>query len=107
MQKPPPKQPDDPEITTFQDLTWKWCDKCFGGSWNRTHITSEHVPGIGKRNRRHQSTNNNNDDQNNNNNTSPQANLAQTSSTDNTSPPDPSPPNQANIAAASSSLDFV
>jgi hypothetical protein len=37
LQKPPPKQPDESEITTFQGLVWKWCDKCFGGSWNRTH----------------------------------------------------------------------
>ncbi len=75
LQKPPPKQPDAPEIITFQDLVWKWCDKCFGGSWNCTHITSEHVPRIGKCNR-HRQTSTNNNDANNNNTNSPQANLA-------------------------------
>jgi len=47
--KPPPKQAGAPETTEFQGFTWKWCDKCFNGSWNRTHVTSEHVAGIGKR----------------------------------------------------------
>jgi hypothetical protein len=108
LQKPPPKQPSDPEIVTFQNVVWKWCDKCFGGSWNRTHVTSEHVPGVGKRNHHHQNTNNNNDENNNNsNNNSPQANLAQPSPSDTTTTSDSSPTNQANIAAASSSLDFI
>jgi hypothetical protein len=44
--KLPPKQSNDPETTVR--LTWKWCDKCFGGSWNCTKIISEHVPGVGK-----------------------------------------------------------
>jgi hypothetical protein len=56
LQKPLPKRPDEPEITTFQDLVWKWCDKCFSGSWNRIHITSKHVPGVGKCNQRHQTS---------------------------------------------------
>jgi len=51
LQKPPPKQAGAPETTEFQGFTWKWCDKCFNGSWNRTHVTSEHVAGIGKRTR--------------------------------------------------------
>ncbi len=109
LQKPPPKHPTDPEIITFQVLTWKWCNKCFGGLWNHTHVTSEHVPGIGKRNCRRQTTNNNNNEANNNNsnNNSPQANLAQPSSLDTAPSSDPSPTNQANIAAALSSLDFI
>jgi len=48
LNKPPIKKPSDPEITEFEGYTWKWCDKCFGGSWNRTHITKEHQPGKGK-----------------------------------------------------------
>jgi hypothetical protein len=108
LQKLPPKQPTDPDIVTFQNIIWKWCDKCFGSSWNRTHITSEHVPGIGKRNRRRQATTNNNDENNNNaNNNSPQAHLAQAPPVDNTTVSDSSSTNQANIAAASSSLDFI
>jgi hypothetical protein len=84
LQKPPPRKPDDPEITEFNGLIWKWCDKCFNGCWNHTHVTAEHVVGIGKCNRRCQSvTNNNNDNNNNNNNSnnnnSPEANLASTS----------------------------
>jgi hypothetical protein len=54
LQKPPPRQAGTPEIIEFQGFTWKWCDKCFNGSWNRTHVTSEHVAGIGKKNRGHQ-----------------------------------------------------
>jgi hypothetical protein len=68
LQKPRAKKPDDPEITTYNGFVWKWCDKCFNGCWNRTHITSEHVAGVGKRNRRRQpppnSDNKNNDDKN-------------------------------------------
>jgi hypothetical protein len=117
LQKPPPKQSSDPEITTFQDIVCKWCDKFFGGSWNRTHISSEHVSGIGKRNRRHQKLTNNDDannttptnNNNNNNNNSPQAHLAQSSSSDNNnnSTSDSSSPIEANIATASLSLVFI
>ncbi len=117
MQKPPAKKPEDPEITEFNGLVWKWCDKCFNGCWNRTHVTSEHVAGIGKCNRQRQpvtnnSTNTNNTNTNNNNinnNTVPQANLAPV--------PIPSPsvqessvPSavQANVATTSTSgLDFL
>jgi hypothetical protein len=53
LQKPPPRQVGTPEIVVFQGFTWKWCDKCFNGSWNRTHVTSEHMVGVGKRNRCH------------------------------------------------------
>jgi hypothetical protein len=79
LQKPPPCKPGEPEITEYNGLVWKWCDKCFNGCWNRIHITNEHVAGIGKRNRRRQEVNNNNNNNNNNNqnnNNSPQANLA-------------------------------
>jgi len=26
----------------------KWCEKCFNGSWNNTHVTAEHQPGKGR-----------------------------------------------------------
>ncbi len=48
LQKPPPRKDGEPEIIEFQGRTWKWCEKCFGGSWNRTHVSAEHVPGKGK-----------------------------------------------------------
>lgn len=48
VNKPPPKKTNDPEIIEFENRTWKWCKKCFGGSWNRTHITEEHQPGKGR-----------------------------------------------------------
>ena len=99
LQKPPPRQPNDPEIIEFQGLTWKWCDKCFNGTWNRTHITTEHVAGIGKRNRRRQPSSN---ETNNNNNSAPQANVAQVPP-----PDDTSSTVQANIATSSSTLDFI
>jgi hypothetical protein len=114
LQKPPPRKPSDPEITTFNGLVWKWCDKCFNGSWNHTHITSEHVAGVGKRNRRRQDGNNNNNSNGNNQETPPatnnapipQANLVQLP-TSNDSTPTPTD-NQANITALSSpSLDFL
>lgn len=48
LNKPPPNKPGGPEIIDFKNRTWKWCGKCFGGSWNRTHITEEHQPGKGR-----------------------------------------------------------
>ncbi len=100
LQKPPPRKPTDPEIIEFQGLTWKWCDKCFNGTWNRTHITNEHVAGIGKRNRRRPPPSN---ETNNNINTpTPQANIAQVPP-----PDDASPTVQANVATSSSTLDFI
>jgi hypothetical protein len=68
LEKPPPRQSGTPEIIDFKGLTWKWCDKCFNGSCNRTHITAEHQVGIGKRNRRRQTPQTD---------SNPQANLAQ------------------------------
>jgi hypothetical protein len=105
LQKPPPRKPGEPEITDFKGYTWKWCEKCFDGTWNRTHVTSEHVAGIGKRNHCHQpppgdATNNNTPA------TTPQANLAAVP----VPPPsdDSQPlPAEANIAASSSTLDFL
>jgi hypothetical protein len=76
LQKPPAKKPDDPEITTYNGFVWKWCDKCFNGCWNRTHVTSEHVAGIGKRNRRSQPPSNTGDKNTNDKTPLPQANLA-------------------------------
>ncbi len=99
LQKPPPRQPSDPEIIEFQGLTWKWCDKCFNGTWNHTHNTTEHVAGIGKCNRRHQSPSN---ETNNNNPPAPQANVAQAPP-----PDDTSSTVQTNIATSSSTLDFI
>jgi hypothetical protein len=104
LEKPPTRQPGTPEITEFKGLTWKWCDKCFGGSWNRTHVTAEHQPGIGKRNRRRNQPSGA---------TNPQANLAQTpaSNASNTPPTDSMPSEtatnlQSNIAS-STTLDFM
>jgi hypothetical protein len=79
LQKPPPRKPGEPEIIDFKGYTWKWCDKCFDGTWNRTHVTSEHVVGAGKSKRHHQPPPN---DATNNHltTTTPQANLADTSS---------------------------
>jgi hypothetical protein len=109
LQKPPPKMANEPEVTTFQNIIWKWCDKCFGGTWNRTHVTVEHVAGLGKRNKRHQNPNQN-DPNTNNNGTKNQANLAQSSpetSGQNTS----TSSTQANVATTDaslqSSLDFL
>jgi hypothetical protein len=96
-------------------LVWKWCDKCYGGYWNHTHITSEHVPGKGKCNRQCQTpdnknNNNNNNPGNNNNNTNTtpphQTNIAPLPppSSNDASPSTP----EANIATNNSySLDFV
>ncbi len=85
---------DDPKIIEFENCTWKWCDKCFGGCWNRTHITSEHQPEKGhNKNRKTTPTN-----------TTEKKTLAES--------PQPSPPNnptnEANIAATSDyTSDFV
>lgn len=46
--KPPKWQEGDPEMTELDGTTWKWCAKCFNRSWNKTHVTSEHVRGQGK-----------------------------------------------------------
>jgi hypothetical protein len=52
LTKPPTKKANEPEITKFEGRTWKWCNKCFGGSWNHTHITEEHQPGKGRKNKK-------------------------------------------------------
>lgn len=48
LNKPSPRKDGEPEIQEFEGRTWKWCDKCFGGVWNRTHVTSEHQKGKGR-----------------------------------------------------------
>ncbi len=48
LNKLPTKKPESPELIEFESRTWKWCNKCFGGCWNRTHITEEHQPGKGR-----------------------------------------------------------
>jgi hypothetical protein len=108
LEKLPQRQPGTPEIVEFKGFTWKWCDKCFNGSWNRTHITAEHQVGIGKRNRRRTTPQNA---------TNPQANLAQGSPTD--SPPIPAANSEpttdhsstsdlhSNMASTTSSMDFM
>ncbi len=58
LTKPPTKKANEPEITEFEGRTWKWCDKCFRGSWNRTHITEEHQPGKGRKNKKSTPPNN-------------------------------------------------
>jgi len=108
LETPPQHQPGTPEIVKFKGFTWKWCDKCFNGSWNRTHVTAEHQVGIGKRNRRRTTPQNA---------TNPQANLAQGSPTD--SPPIPAANSEpttdhsstsdlhSNMASTTSSMDFM
>lgn len=105
LQKPATHKIGEPEVTEFQGRAWKWCNKCFGGSWNHTHITEEHVAGKGKQNHHHPPPSDNN---NNNNNT--QANVATlpspSSPTTDTSATPPQP--QANVTPTTSfSLDFV
>ncbi len=53
LSKPPPKKATDREITEFKGRAWKWCNKCFGGSWNRMHINKEHQPGKGRSKNKH------------------------------------------------------
>jgi hypothetical protein len=104
LQKPPPRKSGEPEIIEYKGFTWMWCDKCFNGTWNRTHVTSEHVAGVGKRNRHRQPPLD--DATKNTPAAAPQANLAQAS------PPlpiddSPPPPAQANMATSSATLDFI
>jgi hypothetical protein len=47
LNKPPPRKGNEPEVQEFEGRTWKWCEKCFGGVWNRMHVTSEHQKGKG------------------------------------------------------------
>jgi hypothetical protein len=101
LQKPPPKQAGDPEITEYKGFTWKWCDKCFNGTWNRTHVTAEHQAGVRKRNRRREMPSSDVKPT-----PVPQANLAQVSAPIDDSP-DIQPQSSANIAASSSTLDFL
>jgi len=54
VKKPPKWKEGEPEITELNGITWKWCAKCFNGSWNKTHITSEHIHGRGKQQQRQQ-----------------------------------------------------
>jgi len=56
LNKPPPWKENEPEIVDFEGYQWKWCEKCFGGSWNRTHITTEHQPGKGRSKNRQRQT---------------------------------------------------
>ncbi len=85
LNKPPPKKPTDPETIEFEGYLWKWCEKCFYGSWNRTHITAEYQPGKG-RSKNHQRQ--------------PPENSPAMIATNAISPPNASP--QANIALSPS-----
>jgi hypothetical protein len=96
LNKPPPRKADEPEDQEFEGRTWKWCDKCFGGVWNQTHVTSEHQKGKGHSKQRQTPP----DATPSPPSTvpPPQANLAKT----------PVPPPQANIANNTSfELDFM
>jgi hypothetical protein len=96
LNKPPPHKDNEPEVQEFEGRTWKWCDKCFGGVWNRTHITSEHQKGKGRS--KHHQTPPDATPPPSSIVPSPQANLAEM----------PSPTSQANIANnASFELDFM
>jgi hypothetical protein len=46
--KPSPRKEGEPEVQEYEGRIWKWCNKCIGGTWNRTRVTSEHQPGKGK-----------------------------------------------------------
>ena len=100
LQKPSPRKDGDPEIIDYRGYTWKWCDKCFNGTWSCAHVTVDHVPGVGKKNKNRKPTPN----ADTNTIPKPTANIAETvidaSSAD---PPAP----QANIAASASTLDFL
>jgi len=100
LHKPPSRQDNEPEIIDYKCYTWKWCDKCFNGTWNRTHVTTEHVAGVGKCNKNCKlpagADNASVPPQ-------PKANLAET--IPEASAGEPTSP-QANIAASSSTLDF-
>ncbi len=83
--------------------TWKWCAKCFNGTWTKTHVTAEHVCGRGRQQTRQTPVNNNND---NTNITAPQANLSMSSTV--SSDPTYSQVLQANISASNTfELDFM
>jgi hypothetical protein len=101
LQKPPPHQGNEPEIIDYKGYTWKWCGKYFNSTWNRTHVTAEHVAGVGKCNKNCKlpvaSDNASITPQ-------PRANLAET--IPRALDEEPTPP-QANIAASSSTLDFL
>jgi hypothetical protein len=101
LQKPPPKKEGESEIIEYKGYTWKWCGKCFDGSWNRTHVTSEYVIGAGKRNHHHQY------DSDSKKIPMPAANLVETQSgiTPTTDASDDAA-NQANLSS-SSTLDFL
>jgi hypothetical protein len=88
LNKPPPRKDGEPEVVEFENRTWKWCDKCFGGIWNRTHVTEEHQPGKGRSKNR-----------------KPPASTPTNTDT----PPTPTPSsNEANIANTSDyNMDFV
>jgi hypothetical protein len=104
LQKPPPRQPSELEIIEFQGYTWKWCDKHFNGTWNGTHVTSEHVTGVGKRNHCCEPPTSDN-----NKNTPPApvplANIAKIPPPDDTLSLPPTA--HANIATTSLILDFI
>jgi hypothetical protein len=98
LQKPPPRQDNKPEVIEFKGYTWKRCDKCFNGTWNRTHVTAEHVAGVGKGNKNRKTPPTDNASI-----SDLKANLAAIASDDS---PDESPTPQANVAASSSTLNF-
>jgi hypothetical protein len=97
INKPPPKKEGEPEIIEFENRTWKWCDKCFGGYWNRTHVTEEHQPGKGgSKNRRPPPS------------TSPTNNTTESQQQQPSSPTPSQPTNEANVATTSEyNMDFV
>jgi hypothetical protein len=100
LQKLPPHQDHELEVIEYKGYTWKWCDKCFNGTWNRSHVTLEHVAGVGSCNSNRKAppaTHNASVPQ-------PKANLAET--TPDASSGESATP-QANIAASSSTLDFL
>jgi hypothetical protein len=97
INKPPPKKEGEPEVIEFENRTWKWCDKCFGGYWNRTHVTEEHQPGKGRsKNRRPPPS------------TSPTNNTTESQQQQSSSPAPPQPTNEANVATTSKyNMDFI
>jgi hypothetical protein len=97
ISKPPPKKEGEPEIIEFENRTWKWCDKCFGGCWNRTHITEEHQPGKGRSKNRCQPSS-----------TAPTNNINESQPNQPLTPPTPQPTIEANVATTSEyNMDFV
>jgi hypothetical protein len=76
LNKPQPHKEGELKVIEFEGQTWKYFAKCFGGSWNRTHVTKEHQPGKGRSKNRKTTPGNNNNPPSPNTNVTNEANAA-------------------------------